>query len=101
MDCSGVARWLCGDSGMGAASFGPLIWLNAAQMPTGGVVVSMKPIDTSEGTLMRAAQFTVSKYCGGLQDFRIVHVPERIADLAAMRVAIGVGAGGHIDQHVR
>ena len=48
---------------MGAASFGPLIWLNAAQMPTGGVTVSMKPIDTSDGTLMRAAQFTVSKYC--------------------------------------
>ena len=31
-------------------------------MPTGGVTVSMKPIDTSDGALMRAAQFTVSKY---------------------------------------
>src|SRR6188768_1395018 len=62
IDCSGVARWLCGDSIMGAASLGALIWLNAAQMPTGGVTVSMKPIATSDGTLMRAAQFTVSKY---------------------------------------
>src|SRR5207237_5229452 len=62
-DCSGVARWLCGDSIIGAASFGARIRLNAAQMPTGGVTVSMKPMATSDGTLMWAAQFTVSKYC--------------------------------------
>jgi hypothetical protein len=31
-------------------------------MPTGGVAVSMNPIDTSEGAVMRAAQFTMSKY---------------------------------------
>ena len=48
---------------MGAACLGPWSWLNTAQMPTGGVTVSMNPMDTSEGTLMRAAQFTVSKYC--------------------------------------
>ncbi len=47
--CSGVAWWLCGDSTRGTASFGALIWLKAIQMPTGGVTVSTKPIETSDG----------------------------------------------------
>jgi hypothetical protein len=59
--CAAVARWLCGASGKGTASFGARIWLSAAQIPTGGVAVSMNPMETSEGTSMRAAQFTVSK----------------------------------------
>ena len=61
----------------------------------------MKPIDTSEGTLMRAAQFTVSKYCAVFSTLRIVRVPERIADLAAVRRAVRVRAGGHVDEHGR
>src|ERR1044071_2032682 len=59
--CSGVAWWLCGDSIIGTASFGALIWLKAIQMPTGGVTVSTKPIATREGTLMFGAKLTGSK----------------------------------------
>ncbi len=54
-------------------------------MPTGGVRVSRKPIDTSDGTLMRDAQFAESKYRAVFERLRIPVVPEGVAGLAAVR----------------
>ena len=42
-------RLLWSDSIIGISSFGPVIRLKAVQMPTGGVVVSMKPSVTTAG----------------------------------------------------
>ena len=48
---------------------------------------------------MRAAQFTVSKYCAVSSTLGSFDVPERIADLAPMRRAVRVGARRHVDEH--
>src|SRR5256885_6741255 len=47
---------------MGAASLGPGTWLNAAQIPAGGDVSSMNPIETRACARMRGAKLTASKY---------------------------------------
>src|SRR5207237_839510 len=58
----GVARWLWGDSTIGTASLGAGSWLKAAQIPAGGDVSSMNPIETSARARMRGAKLTASKY---------------------------------------
>jgi len=60
--CFSGVRLLWSDSTIGTGSLGPGIWLSAAQIPTGGAVVSMKPMAASVGALMRDAKLTVSKY---------------------------------------
>ena len=52
---------LCGESAIGTASFGARIRLKAVQMPAGGAVVSVKPMETSDGAWIPGAQLTVSK----------------------------------------
>src|SRR6266566_2049923 len=47
---------------MGTASLGPGSWLKAAQIPAGGDVSSMNPIETSARARMRGAKLTASKY---------------------------------------
>jgi len=58
---AGVARWLCGESGIGTTSLGPVIWLNTAHIPAGAETSSMKPMPTSERAVMRDAKLAVSK----------------------------------------
>jgi hypothetical protein len=41
---------------------GPAIWLKAAQTPTGGDIVSTKPIATKQVALLRELKLTASKY---------------------------------------
>ena len=59
--CPGVARWLCGESGIGAISLGPRIWLNTDQIPAGADTSSMKPSAINDRAVMREAKFAASK----------------------------------------